>query len=84
MWRDTALNARVFMIDARAVLVFPLFIVYMRPITLYLLLFVIFLFTIIDVVIGHRLPVVLRMLRRRIAGLGSTSTVIAPPQTPRR
>lgn len=82
-WLNTARIARVGPIDARAFLLLPVLMIHMRPGTLFLFLFVLIVFTVVDFVLGHRFPTALTMLRLRIAGLGRSKLTIAAPQ-PRR
>lgn len=79
-WFWTGQTPRIGPIDAKAALIMPVFFLYMRPITIWLLLGVILTFTVVDLVIGHRFSTVVRLIGRRIAALGRNRLVIEPPK----
>ncbi len=83
-WFVTALTPRVGPVDARVFLLLPVFFLYMRPITLILLLTVVVVFTLVDFVVGHRLPTVITAIRTKLATLFGPKLVITQQRLTRR
>ncbi len=72
-WRDSAKNAKFFLIDARAAFPLLLFILNIAWWTFYTAIITMFLFGLLEKA-GYTLPVFFRLVRYRIAGNYKTSS----------